>query len=113
MGTIVILSIFDNELDLMFSNAINCACREFNLQIIPEINSFDVRSLNYPKNTSEYDAFIITGSKHSSYEQLHWITELKEFIRQVYGQIWFFGVCFGHQIIAEALGGKGYLPQKY
>jgi len=49
---------------------------------------------------------LITGSKHGAYETHKWIPPLEEFLRQAYGkQIPIVGVCFGHQILAQALGG--------
>ncbi|MGF1671633.1 MAG: amidotransferase [Balneolaceae bacterium] len=55
----------------------------------------------------DYKAFICTGSRHSVYEESAWILELKQFTQRAYqaGKI-FIGVCFGHQLIAESLGGK-------
>lgn len=53
------------------------------------------------------DAWLIPGSRHGVYDDLPWIEPLKDFIRAA-AQIKrpMAGVCFGHQIIAEALGGK-------
>jgi GMP synthase-like glutamine amidotransferase len=53
------------------------------------------------------DAWLIPGSRHGVYDDLPWIEPLKHFIRAA-AQLKrpMAGVCFGHQIIAEALGGK-------
>ncbi len=53
------------------------------------------------------DAWLIPGSRHGVYDDLPWIEPLKRFIREA-AQLKrpMAGVCFGHQIIAEALGGK-------
>ncbi|KAL2915670.1 hypothetical protein HK105_204855 [Polyrhizophydium stewartii] len=61
-----------------------------------------------PANPSEYDAIVISGSRYSAYEDLPWINSLKDFVRKVDAEASakVVGVCFGHQIIAEALGGK-------
>ncbi len=60
----------------------------------------------FPK-LEDYDAFVCTGSRHSVYDDLPWIRKLQDFTRQIYkaGKK-FFGVCYGHQMIAEALGGE-------
>lgn len=66
-----------------------------------------------PTAANECDVWIITGSKHSAYENLPWINELKKHIRKCASmKITLLGICFGHQIIAEALGGKVGLSKK-
>jgi GMP synthase-like glutamine amidotransferase len=53
------------------------------------------------------DAWLLTGSRHGVYDDLPWIEPLKDFIRTAAAQQRrMVGVCFCHQIIAEALGGK-------
>jgi len=54
-----------------------------------------------------HDGYLLTGSRHGVYDPLPWIEPLKAFIREAASlrkpQV---GICFGHQILAEALGGK-------
>ncbi len=53
------------------------------------------------------DAWLLTGSRHGVYDDLPWIAPLKSFIRAVAAKRRpMVGVCFGHQIIAEAMGGR-------
>ncbi len=60
-----------------------------------------------PNNPHQADGWIVTGSRHGVYEDLPWIAPLKAFLRTCYAQaVPVVGVCFGHQILAEALGGK-------
>tara|TARA_B100001057_G_C22685791_1_gene885655 strand:- start:193 stop:912 length:720 start_codon:yes stop_codon:yes gene_type:complete len=54
-----------------------------------------------------FDLFVITGSKFGVYDNLSWINPLKKFILKIEKKkVPLFGVCFGHQIMAEAFGGK-------
>jgi GMP synthase-like glutamine amidotransferase len=40
------------------------------------------------------------------YDDLPWIAPLKDFLRAAKGKAKLVGICFGHQIIAEAFGGR-------
>lgn len=56
---------------------------------------------------SDFDAYVISGSKHSVYEDLPWIQDTKVFLNRLADlHIPMFGICFGHQLMAEAFGGK-------
>ena len=60
-----------------------------------------------PESIYECDGWLITGSRYGVYEQLDWMLELEDFIRQLaQAERPLIGVCFGHQIIAAALGGQ-------
>ena len=53
------------------------------------------------------DAWLVTGSRHGVYDDLPWIEPLKAFLRAcVAARVPVVGICFGHQILAEALGGR-------
>lgn len=66
-----------------------------------------------PDSPTEMDGFIITGSKHGVYEDHIWLPPLKEFIRAcAAARVPMIGVCFGHQVMAEALGGKAVKSEK-
>jgi len=66
-----------------------------------------VESGAFPKDIFEYDRFVITGSRHSVADGLAWIRTLMDLIREIHRQERpLLGVCFGHQAIAQALGGQ-------
>lgn len=68
---------------------------------------FDLCNGHFPDSVQRCDAFVCTGSKYSVYEKIDWILRLKAFVRELYTwQKGFLGICLGHQMLAEALGGK-------
>ena len=68
---------------------------------------YDVELGQYPVDIDEVDAYLITGSKSSVYEDKPWIAELIEFVRALNRRHKkLLGFCFGHQLVAQALGGK-------
>jgi len=55
----------------------------------------------------DFDGYIISGSRYSVYEPRPWILDLQEFVGRCWQQnVKIVGICFGHQLIAHALGGK-------
>lgn len=68
---------------------------------------YDVCNGHFPASPEECDLYICTGSKSSVYDEDDWIQQLKAFVVDIYNSgKSFIGVCFGHQILGEALGGK-------
>ena len=60
-----------------------------------------------PATPGQADAWLVTGSRHGVYDGLPWIEPLKAFLRDcVAARVPVVGICFGHQILAEALGGR-------
>jgi GMP synthase-like glutamine amidotransferase len=68
-----------------------------------EVERFDVEKGKLPQPDA-HEAYLITGSPAGVYDPLPWIEPLERFIRSANGSK-MVGVCFGHQIMAEALGG--------
>ena len=66
----------------------------------------DCQAMDYPDPTS-CDAYVITGSRHSVYDDEPWIAELARFTaRVVEADRKLVGICFGHQLIAHFFGGR-------
>ena len=77
--------------------------------VIPqlELTWFDVVRGEIPDAADRCDAYVCTGSRYSVYEDREWIDRLKEYIRGLYdARRPFVGICFGHQMLAQALGGE-------
>lgn len=72
-----------------------------------EIVNYDVEHFEYPENIDECDAYVMTGSKKSVYDDEPWIHELVRYVVKLHvAKKKLVGICFGHQLIALALGGK-------
>ncbi|MBO1327802.1 type 1 glutamine amidotransferase [Acetobacter suratthaniensis] len=60
-----------------------------------------------PSGVDAEEGWLVTGSPHGVYEDHAWIPGLEAFVREADRQhVPMVGVCFGHQLIAQALGGK-------
>lgn len=70
-----------------------------------EYDRLDVAAGHLPADPAAYPAYIITGSPAGVYDSLPWIEGLLDFIRRADSSK-MVGICFGHQAMAEALGGK-------
>jgi GMP synthase-like glutamine amidotransferase len=68
-----------------------------------EIEIFDVQAGALPE-ADMHAAYLITGSPAGVYDPLPWIDPLQQFIRSARDSK-MVGICFGHQVMAEALGG--------
>ncbi len=68
---------------------------------------FNVCDGVFPESAYEFEAWLITGSKFSVYDDIDWITRLKTFVKEIYiADKYCIGICFGHQMLGEAMGGK-------
>ena len=68
--------------------------------------TYHVEKGELPAQPEEQDAYIVTGSPAGVYDDLPWIAPLKQFLRAAKGKAKLVGICFGHQIMAEAFGGR-------
>ncbi len=72
-----------------------------------ELTVFEAARGELPDDLDDYDGWIVSGSRHSTYDDEDWIHDLEELVRRIVadgGPL--VGICFGHQLTAQALGGK-------
>jgi GMP synthase-like glutamine amidotransferase len=82
---------------------------DFAKRVFPgkQVKNFKVAQNQWPQSINECEVWIITGSPKGAYDPDPWIAELKKFIVNLNEhQKKLIGICFGHQMIAEALGGQ-------
>lgn len=72
-----------------------------------ELEWFDAVKGALPESPDVCDAYICTGSRNSVYEDRDWIASLQAYVRDLHAaKKPFVGICFGHQVLAQALGGE-------
>ncbi|WP_256295886.1 type 1 glutamine amidotransferase [Haloarchaeobius salinus] len=80
--------------------------RNFRRELDTDVAEFSVTDGELPE-TFEYDAVVVTGSRSSVYWDEPWIRAAREYAREAAGRgLPCLGVCWGHQLLAEALGGE-------
>ncbi|RMG55906.1 MAG: amidotransferase [Bacteroidetes bacterium] len=68
---------------------------------------FPVCDGQFPESPEVCDAWICSGSRASVYDDEPWIHQLKAFVRDIAAaRKPYVGICFGHQMLALALGGR-------
>lgn len=78
-----------------------------------EIVTYAVIDSEFPDSAVDCDAWLITGSAYGVYDPDPWIATLKDFARAVADAgVPMVGICFGHQLISEVLGGKAVKSDK-
>jgi GMP synthase-like glutamine amidotransferase len=66
-----------------------------------------------PPDPARCEAIVITGSPFGVYDSTPWIDPLRNFVRKAFAaKTPMVGVCFGHQVIADAMGGTVHKSEK-
>lgn len=72
-----------------------------------EFETWAVVNGEFPRGPEACDGWLITGSRHGVYEDHDWLPPLEALIRDIVASDRpLVGICFGHQVIAQALGGR-------
>jgi len=80
--------------------------RNFRRELDADLVEYDVTERELPE-TFAFDACVVTGSRASVYWAEPWIADLESWVRDaIEHDVAFLGVCFGHQLLAHALGGE-------
>lgn len=72
----------------------------------PILTSYAVEDGVYP-DLSEVDGILLSGSRYSAYSEDEWVVNLVAFVQSAFDKkVPVVGICFGHQLVARALGAK-------
>jgi len=72
-----------------------------------QFDTWRVSEGHWPPDATVYDGVVITGSPASVNDDSAWIRQLEAVVRALHAAARpVFGICFGHQLIANALGGR-------
>ena len=68
--------------------------------------SYKAHEGELPARPEACDGYLITGSAAGVYDSLPWIAPTRDFLLAAKGKAALVGICFGHQLMAEAFGGR-------
>ena len=72
-----------------------------------EFRTWHVEAMEFPASIHDAEGWLITGSRHGVYEDHAFIPPLEQLIRKALtAGVPVAGICFGHQIMARAMGGQ-------
>ena len=72
-----------------------------------DVVRYDIDEGRFPDDLHECDVWLGSPSRSSTYDDLAWIPDTEELLRRIVSaERPFVGICFGHQMLAQALGGR-------
>jgi GMP synthase (glutamine-hydrolysing) len=85
--------------------------RNVRRELDADVDVFKLSEGEFPPSVSSsawrYDGVVISGSQTSAYDDRDWIHEATEWVRRVHAaDVPTLGLCWGHQFLAQALGGR-------
>jgi GMP synthase-like glutamine amidotransferase len=93
----------------VFKHLLTRAVAPAPLESVVSLTAHDIvhNPSTYPA-LDDIDAILVTGSKHNAFDNDEWIVTLVEYVRKALteyqGRVRVVGICFGHQIVARAMG---------
>jgi GMP synthase-like glutamine amidotransferase len=72
-----------------------------------ELVSYALDEGRFPDSLAECDGWICSPSRLSTYDDVPWLADAEELHRAIVAEEQkYVGICFGHQLLAQALGGR-------
>ncbi len=72
-----------------------------------ELVRYDLDEGQFHDSTAECDGWICSPSRLSTYDDVAWLADAEELLRRIIAaEAPYVGICFGHQLLAQALGGR-------
>lgn len=93
----------------VFTALLTAATSPSDVSTAVTITSHDVvNDLESYPSLDDVDALLLTGSRHTAFEDDEWIQKLVAYTKEAIdgGRVRVVGVCFGHQIVGRAMGVK-------
>lgn len=72
-----------------------------------ELVRYDLDEGRFPADVDECDGWLCSPSRLSTYDPVPWLADAEALLRELVArEVPYVGVCFGHQLLAQALGGS-------